>query len=283
MSHQPTATVFGGAAETDKGHARCPDCGHAASGPFCSECGQETHVHRSLGHLLHELLHGVMHFDGRMWRTLPLLWLNPGRLTREWIAGRRTRYVQPLALFLCTLFVIFMALSFGGGTSVEIGRPQGDPAAASFSLDLGGMEKSGVVQTIAKKLKNPELAAYKLQQTMYKFAFLLVPLSVPFMALLFLFRRGVTLYDHSVFVLYSLTFMAMLAGVMTLVDAIPFVGGWLVLAGLLAIPVHMFAQLKGAYGLDVFGALWRTFFLLIFCAIVLTLFILAIVYLGLGH
>ena len=59
-----------------------------------------------------ELLHGVMHFDARIWRTLPLLAFNPGRLTREWVQGARTRYVSPLALFLFTIFVTFFILSF---------------------------------------------------------------------------------------------------------------------------------------------------------------------------
>ena len=69
-------------------------------------------MHRTLLHLGEELLHGVMHFDARVWRTLPLLAFNPGRLTREWVEGRRTRYVSPLAIFLFTLFVMFFALSF---------------------------------------------------------------------------------------------------------------------------------------------------------------------------
>src|SRR5690606_13120557 len=90
----------------------CADCGAEVTGRFCSNCGQPAHVHRTLLHLGEELLHGVMHFDGRLWRTLPLLIVNPGRLTREWVEGKRTRYVSPLAMFLFTLFVMFFALSF---------------------------------------------------------------------------------------------------------------------------------------------------------------------------
>ena len=145
-------------------------------------------------------------------------------------------------------------------------------------------EGHGVVATVLKKLQNPDLAVYKLQQTMYKFAFLLVPLSIPFVALLFLWKRGFTLYDHGVFVLYSLTFMAMLLMLMVLSATI---AGWLgaivVPLGLLAVPVHVFAQMKGAYSLSWFSALWRTIALLVFCNIVVGLFVTAIIYLGLGH
>lgn len=51
----------------------------------------------------------------------------------------------------------------------------------------------------------------------------------------------------------------------------------------LLVPVHMFAQLKGAYSLKIFSTLWRTVALLIFCEIAATLFIVSIIYLGLGH
>ncbi|MFN3837438.1 MAG: DUF3667 domain-containing protein [Brevundimonas sp.] len=352
----------------DHAHGVCSDCGATTSGNFCANCGQPTHVHRTLMHLGEELLHGVMHFDARIWRTLPLLWLNPGKLTREWVEGRRTRYVSPLAIFLFTLFVMFFALSFaphpesktgeaaemseniaaqraglaeaeralaqlrnGRGaqgdaatqmaintgqklvadrraalTRLEVeardGRPDGlkpgswQAGIKDMATGRGGETKlkvmgqdahkqgHGVAATVLKKLQNPDLALYKLQQTLYKFAFLLVPLSIPFVALLFLWRRGFTLYDHGVFVLYSLTFMAMLLMLMVVSASI---AGWLgavvITVGTLAVPVHVFAQMKGAYSLGAFSALWRTLALLLFCNIVIALFVTAIVYLGLGH
>lgn len=361
------------AIDPEKGHAgelghNCADCGAPVTGKFCAECGQPAHVHRTLAHLGHELLHGVMHFDGRIWRTLPLLLANPGKLTREWCQGKRTRYVSPLAIFLFTLFIIFFGLSMvsppkvnigssidaaslsqadvdtlkaelaemdqqvaaldaafakaNGAEKIALGTQKGTLAGAHAALqarvaayetakaegrlpDLGkartdGLEPgswqaeiadlnwqsdgNGAMSKIGKKLKNPDLMVYKLQQTAYKFAFLLVPLSIPFMWLLFLWRRGFTLYDHGVFVLYSLTFMAMLTVVAVvlggLVPAMAGLLGWLVAV---IVPVHMFAQLKGAYSLKVFSALWRTMFLLVFCTIVVSLFLTAIVYLGLGH
>ncbi len=369
-----TGGMLAGAVEKPTGHAgdhhasTCSDCGAPVEGKFCANCGQPTHVHRSLLHLGEELLHGVMHFDARIWRTLPLLWLNPGRLTREWVEGKRSRYVSPLAIFLFTLFVMFFALSFmphpesktgeGADMSERIAaqrqnlteaetalakvradssaRPDSatqmalsagqklvqDRRAALTRLEVeqrdgradglkpgswqasikdmatgeGGETKlrvmgqdaekggHGVGATVLKKLQNPDLALYKLQQTMYKFAFLLVPLSIPFVALLFLWKRGFTLYDHGVYVLYSLTFMAMLLMLMVLSATL---AGWLgqivITLGVLAVPVHMFAQMKGAYSLSWFSALWRTTALLVFCNIVVGLFVTAIVYLGLGH
>ncbi|MDP3853260.1 DUF3667 domain-containing protein [Phenylobacterium sp.] len=360
-----TGGLIGAAIERPTGQAGehskvCSDCGAEVSGRFCQNCGQPTHVHRTLLHLGEELLHGVMHFDSRIWRTLPLLVFNPGKLTREWVHGKRTRYVSPLAMFLFTVFVMFMLLSFmpvkaelpvdvaiqrtamanrvaadkkslAEAEAALAAAPQSDDeAAADRRKDLEGavadarelvadteeavalMDKTplSVVggrgweeevrakalsgefkantgnkkldEKLNKKAQNPALALYKIQQTFYKFSFLLVPISLPFVALLFLWKRGFTFYDHGVFVLYSLAFMAMLsmaaaaamrwggsAGASAVALGVPFI-----------IPAHMFAQVKGAYSLRTFSALWRTFMLLNFCAVALSLFLLAVIMLG---
>ncbi|MBA3904991.1 MAG: hypothetical protein C0522_15160, partial [Rhodocyclaceae bacterium] len=296
-------------------HNACADCGTVTVGKFCHNCGNAAHVHRTLLHLAEELLHGVMHFDSRTWRTLPLLVFRPGRLTREWCEGKRTRYVSPLAVFLFTIFVMFMLLSYAPkpeeGTTVgrqavataDLARrnselaearaalreaPPEARAAAAAALKIaqanvdearsriGNTPKAAEVdgwqeelskdaasgklgfstgnkkldEKLQHKFENPELALYKLQQTFYKFSFLLIPISIPFVALLFLWKRGFTLYDHGVFVLYSLTFMSLLIMLVAIAGRI---GGLAagVAYGLtpFIIPAHMFYQLKGAYGL----------------------------------
>lgn len=325
-------------------HNACADCGTETIGRFCHNCGNAAHVHRTLLHLGEELLHGVMHFDSRTWRTLPLLVFRPGRLTREWSEGKRTRYVSPLAIFLFTMFVMFMLLSYApepeGGSVVgrqavataDLARrntevanaraaltkapPEARAAAelalktaeanqAKASARIGNTPKAAEVdhwqeelrnegwrantgnkkldEKLQHKLDNPELALYKLQQTFYKFSFLLIPISIPFVALLFVWKRGFTLYDHGVFVLYSLTFMSLLIMV---VAACHRVGGLTaaIAYGLtpFIVPMHMYYQLQGAYGLRTFSALWRTWFLLVFCSIALVFFLLAILMLNMA-
>ncbi len=356
-----TSGLIAGAIEKPTGKAGqhhadvCSDCGEPVDRNFCANCGQPTHVHRSLLHLGEEVLHGVMHFDARIWRTLPLLIANPGRLTREWVEGKRTRYVSPLALFLFTVFVMFFALSFGvGGAAVreaplaervaaaresvtearaalieaQAEQAAGEPGAAGVVIGMqaavesaegnlraleaaraSGPRRDGLTpgswqsyladaahdgrikvglgdkkmqEKIIHKLANPDFAVYKIQQTAYKFAFLLVPLSIPFVWLLFVWKRGFTWYDHGVFVLYSLTFMSLLTmAIMALGRLDNWFASTIVSLLCLSVPAHMFAQLKGAYGLSVFSALWRTLALLIFCTLALSLFVTAIIVLGL--
>jgi Protein of unknown function (DUF3667) len=144
-----------------------------------------------------------------------------------------------------------------------------------------GNEK--VNEKVRHSLQNPDLALYKLQQTAYKFSFLLVPISLPFIALLFLWRRGVTLFDHVVFSLYSLSFMSALFIAVTLLSR---AGDWVetVIGFMLTLipPAHMYFHLKGTYALGWWSALWRTMFLLLFVVLAAALFAVSILVLGLA-
>jgi hypothetical protein len=97
-----------------------------------------------------------------------------------------------------------------------------------------------------------------------------------------LWKRGVTLYDHVVVSLYELSFVSLL---FVLMVSVARVGAlmWLVpMLVLFALPAHTFFHLKGAYALGWFSAIWRTFFMMIFATIALSLFLVAIVILGLA-
>jgi hypothetical protein len=130
------------------------------------------------------------------------------------------------------------------------------------------------------KLENPELFLYKLQNTVYKFSFLLIPISLPFIWLLLFWKRGVTLYDHAVFALYSLSFMSFLF--LALALSSHWVtwsdhGGWI----FLAVITHLYFHFKGAYALGWIGAGWRTaIFVSTFAPIALGLFFTSIIILG---
>ena len=107
------------------GHGACLNCGTMLVGAYCHGCGQSAHVHRTLMSILHDLLHGVFHFEGKIWRTIPMLVLHPGQLTRRYIAGERARFVSPLALFLFTVFLMFATFSALGPGDLSKGFAEG--------------------------------------------------------------------------------------------------------------------------------------------------------------
>ena len=315
----------------------CPNCTALLSGGFCSQCGQRAPIHRTLVEVGHELLHGITHFDGKAWTTLPMLLFRPGKLTRDYIQGKRARYIAPVPLFLLVVFLMFFILSFlhintGGGATGEGGKqltqaqavkelPKIDAELADLDRQIAaakakgdtnevpGLEGArigvaaargqvkaraeGVINSpfdiadeigIAQKegklsvnlgaeslnakarqaLENPDLALYKIQSKAYKLSFLLVPLSLPWLWLLFAWKREVRMYDHAIFALYSISFMSLLFVLGSIALALDVTLGLFWAALIFIVPTaHMFVQLKGAYALTRFGAAWRTMALLI--------------------
>jgi hypothetical protein len=389
------AAIDGRGAHGEAHGGACANCGATLDGQFCAQCGQPAHIHRTLGHMVEEFLHGILHFDTRAWKTLPLLLFRPGTLTHAYVHGQRARFISPLAMFLLTVFTMFFVYAFTGGVMVSTpvadipaaaelagatnevvraeidldrlraeaipeeadarnahmarlaaaearlasaehevdriaeeislansGDPESPPATPTpsdagapdsatadahapaedgdgdFQIRAGESVYDQIAQAaregkiniktgwktldkkIQHKLENPELAVYKIQNTAYKFSFLLVPISLPFVWLMFAWKRGVTLFDHTVFILYGLSFVSLLFIVLSLSAMVPGVMGWMVLITVFGIPAHSFFHLKGAYSLGLFSAFWRTYVLLVFALVSLILFLLAIIALG---
>jgi Protein of unknown function (DUF3667) len=118
--------------------ARCKNCDAVLLGRFCANCSQAADVHvPTTRELLHELLEGITHSDSRLWRTLTTLWFKPGKLTQEFVAGRRAAYLPPFRLYLVLSIIFFLLASFTH-LNVEVmnfdealkpGRPEASAAA----------------------------------------------------------------------------------------------------------------------------------------------------------
>ncbi len=239
-------------------------------------------MHRSLSHLLHESLHHLLHLETRSWHTLPLLIARPGLVTRRYIEGQRQRYLAPLPLFLFSVFLLFLVYSAGGGARLSASAaPRAQVAGDPIDQPLPGRPNihTGWPQLdrrLSQQLANPELLRYKLRAAASKLAFVLIPISLPFLWLMFLGRPAVTMYDHAVFSLYSLSFMSMLFIATALLGAIGLARTAATLVVLVP-PLHMFMQLRETYQLTVWPALWRTAALLCVAGGAFVLFLLLIV------
>jgi hypothetical protein len=145
----------------------CGNCGATLTGPYCAACGQHARDSaRSISALFHDAWHLFTHVDGRLWQSLYLLLLRPGRLTQEYFAERRVRYLPPVRLYL-VLSVLFFAFFFllssqSANQSSAVPGVQNNVAAAAgdhvgtkrggFRLDTTDCEK---IQTSVKWLENP--------------------------------------------------------------------------------------------------------------------------------
>jgi hypothetical protein len=113
--------------------ALCDNCGANITGRYCAVCGQrvEPPVH-TLGHFARLATEDLTHADSRLWRTLQALLAKPGLLTREFLAGRRARYLPPVRLYLVVSVVFFLwAALTQSGNVVQIDDKDLQPAAAT--------------------------------------------------------------------------------------------------------------------------------------------------------
>lgn len=91
---------------------RCPNCNKPLSGKFCSNCGQSViDYHRPFVTIFRDVIGDLASFDNRLLKTLIPMLFRPGFLVKEFMAGRRMKYMPPFKLYLFVTFVAFLLLS----------------------------------------------------------------------------------------------------------------------------------------------------------------------------
>jgi Protein of unknown function (DUF3667) len=103
--------------------SHCRNCGTflgEPAGNFCPNCGQDTLNHPpSFWEFIHEFVTHYVALEGKLWKTLVLLFFKPAQLTREYREGRKQRYISPLRLYITAsflFFLVFKVFDIGGGT-----------------------------------------------------------------------------------------------------------------------------------------------------------------------
>ncbi|MBS0631654.1 MAG: DUF3667 domain-containing protein [Verrucomicrobia bacterium] len=106
----------------------CQNCSAPLTGPYCAQCGQhDVDYHRSFHHLTHDLLENLFHFEGKFFASVAWLLARPGRLTNDFIAGRRISQLNPLRFYLFVSVLFFLGLSLlNHGHILDIDRRELD-------------------------------------------------------------------------------------------------------------------------------------------------------------
>ena len=108
----------------------CENCGAPLYGKYCYACGQPVQgMVRHFGSVMSDIADSVLNVDERLFRTIGPLYLRPGRLTLDYFAGRRARYVTPFRLVFFLAIVAF----FGVQLTVRTGTMQPPKYAVTTS------------------------------------------------------------------------------------------------------------------------------------------------------
>jgi hypothetical protein len=91
----------------------CENCGAQLTGRWCAQCGQAAvDYRRSFRHVIVDVLDSFLNWDSKFVATIGLLIAKPWRLTNEFVAGKRVRYLHPLRLYLLASILFFFAVNY---------------------------------------------------------------------------------------------------------------------------------------------------------------------------
>ena len=269
--------------------AACLNCGCSFGDPrprYCPSCGQETNVKPpTLIEFAQQFGGSYIAAEGALWRTLKLLLFRPGQLTREYLAGRRRRYVLPLRLYLTVSLIVLLALRFTTAINIDVDPSSiataGGAQKKSFVvIDFGADRRAGLADgkfycvglprwacdRLERRLDlDPKNLARELREAPARFLshwgtamFLLVPAFAAWQRLVYR-NRGLRYTEHLVYALHLHTFWFIALPLM-LADFAP-----LQVAAGLATPVYSLMAARRVYG----GRWWPT---LLRAATVMTLY-----------
>jgi hypothetical protein len=127
----------------DQGVA-CANCDAALRGQYCANCGQRARDRMiSVWELVKEASEILTSLDSRLWRTLGMLLFRPGRMTSDYLLGRRARYIPALRLFLGLSLIFFFLFSIDASFNVNGGDGESDEL--NLQIQLGDDESDGTV------------------------------------------------------------------------------------------------------------------------------------------
>lgn len=98
----------------------CNHCGNQFTGNYCNVCGEKVYHdhHKTIGHLLEEVIHFITHFDGAFFKTIKSVFIHPGLVSSEYVKGIRKKYFKPVSLYLLCV-VVYLLFPFFKGLNME--------------------------------------------------------------------------------------------------------------------------------------------------------------------
>ena len=114
IERTPGRRWFGRSKDQSRRLTHCENCGAQLQGHWCAQCGQAAvDYRRSFRYVIADVLDSFLNWDSKFFTTIALLILKPWRLTNEFLAGKRVRYVNPLRLYLLASILFFFAVNYG--------------------------------------------------------------------------------------------------------------------------------------------------------------------------
>ncbi len=121
----------------------CKNCDNKFSGKFCSNCGQSVkELERPIRFMIADFMGTIITFDTRLIKTLATVLFKPGRLTLDYLAGKRARYMPPFRFYLFISFVMFLLMSVVTNNSISDNYDKTKKSVESGKTEIAAMVDS---------------------------------------------------------------------------------------------------------------------------------------------
>ncbi|WP_273567819.1 DUF3667 domain-containing protein [Maribacter halichondriae] len=119
MTNKPTIPSAGRYKLQYRG-TECTNCGHPLdmSDKFCPNCSQANSTKKlSLKDFFDEFFSSIISYDSKLFNTLSVMLWRPGKITRDYINGKRVSYTNPFRFLLSLTIIYFLMMTVGGDFS----------------------------------------------------------------------------------------------------------------------------------------------------------------------
>lgn len=136
----------------------CLNCGQPLTGNenFCSYCGQKNTTKKlSFGVFVSNIFSGFFSYDSRFWTTFIPLLTKPGKVSKEFIEGKRARFVNPFQLYLNVSIIFFLIL--GLSNKIDSYKIAGEVSEATKSIDSIANANKQQLDSILTNVQHQEI------------------------------------------------------------------------------------------------------------------------------
>lgn len=278
---------------------KCQNCGHEGSGTYCSNCGQSfTELNRPIRKIISEVL-DVFDLDKRIFHSIGPFLFKPGFLAREYLIGRRKRYMSPFRLYFLLSLVFFFVAQTASRKVVEdqdtnwlkvtddgkevvatndslaiellkndsIFGPKNDSISTTKSIRRAKLNKR-LRGSAVDALTNKDVFLQNFYQSISYILFLLMPIFALLLKLLYI-RRHVYYIDHLIFSINMHSFVLLILTLVIILSQVVGEKDGFILLLLIAIPVYFTAGMKRFYQQPLWKIIFKEIILMLLYTIIL--------------
>jgi hypothetical protein len=232
---------------------QCLNCDRLLVGPFCAHCGQRAAPpHASLKQLGGEAFAEFSGWDGKFASTLKLLMFKPGELTRQFLAGRRARFISPVRLYLSASVIFFLIAMRTPASNLRVTFAPPAGGVESTKRDLTEADTAfapALIRPLIRQVaRNKTALIANVIEALPNGLFALLPV---FAALLLVFYRGRHFAEHLYFAIHVHAFMFVALDIVVILQRIVSSAAAslaLPVIAMLWIPIYVHLALRRVYG-----------------------------------